>query len=300
MFFKMCELHDFFVNSHFLLNIYSSKRNIRSSKPTFVDKETTQTATQIVIIGAGNVGGHLAKRFELQGVRVLQVLTRHWDKHEGLHHQLDAQFITAFAEMTDTADAYVLAVNDTAIEEVAENIHKHLGNQLIAHTSGATPSTVLAPYSNRFGILYPLQTFSEQREQDWENLPVCVDANQKADLALLHRLALHLSPKVFDINDEQRSILHVAAVFVNNFSNYLFQIAENISRKEKIPFELLKPLIVETAAKVQNHSPHEMQTGPARRGDMATIQKHLHYLEQYPDYHTLYQTMTDLILRQYY
>jgi predicted short-subunit dehydrogenase-like oxidoreductase (DUF2520 family) len=255
---------------------------------------------RIVIVGAGNVGGHLAKRFEQQGVSVLQILTRHWHKHESLHHELNAQFITAFAEMNDDADAYILAVNDASIVEVAEEIKQHIGNQLIAHTSGATPSTVLAPFSNRFGILYPLQTFSEIRAQDWEHLPVCVDANSEKDLAVLHDLALRLSPKVFDINDEQRSILHVSATFVNNFSNYLFQIAEEISLKEKIPFDLLKPLIVETAAKVQNHSPQDMQTGPARRGDMTTIQKHLNYLEAYPDYHTLYQTMTELILRKYY
>jgi predicted short-subunit dehydrogenase-like oxidoreductase (DUF2520 family) len=263
-------------------------------------KKKIYDAPKIVIVGAGNVGGHLAKRFEKQGVKVLQVLTRHWEKHETLHHELNAQFITAFAEMSDAADAYILAVNDDAIEEVAAQIKQHLGNQLLAHTSGATPSTILTPYSNRYGILYPLQTFSEVRAQDWEQLPVCVDANMEKDLAFLHDLALRLSPKVYDINDAQRSILHVAAVFVNNFSNYLFQIAEEISRKEKIPFELLKPLIVETAAKVQNHSPTDMQTGPARRGDMATLQKHLQYLDQYPDYQTLYQTMSDLILRKYY
>lgn len=255
----------------------------------------------VVIIGAGNVGGHLAKRFENQGVDVVQILTRHWAKHEPLHHQLKAEFITTFDRLNASADAYILAVNDDAIEEVAAQIKLHLGtDKLLAHTSGATPSTILSAFTNRFGILYPLQTFSEKRAQDWTNLPVCVDANERDDLHLLHHLAEALSPKVYAITDQQRAILHVAAVFVNNFSNYLFQIAEEIANKEHIPFELLKPLIVETAAKVQTQSPKVMQTGPARRGDMATIQKHLQYLEQYPDYHTLYQTFTDLILRKYY
>lgn len=255
----------------------------------------------VVIIGAGNVGGHLAKRFEGQSVDVIQILTRHWAKHEPLHHQLKAEFITAFDKLYAEADAYILAVNDDAIEDVATQIKQYIGdNKLLAHTSGATPSTILSPFTKRFGILYPLQTFSEKREQDWTNLPVCVDANNTNDLHILHQLGEALSPKVYDITDQQRSILHVAAVFVNNFSNYLFQIAEEIANKEHIPFELLKPLIVETAAKVQSQSPKVMQTGPARRGDMATIQKHLQYLEHYPDYHTLYQTFTDLILRKYY
>lgn len=256
---------------------------------------------KIVIVGAGNVGGHLAKRFEAQGIEVAQVLTRHWHKHEVLHHQLNAQFITAFAEMITDADAYILAVNDASIIEVAMAIQRQVGDdKLIAHTSGATPSTVLAKHSNRYGILYPLQTFSEIREQKWEQMPICIDANTSNDLEMLRVLALKLSPNVYDITDEQRTILHVAAVFVNNFTNYLFQIAEDIAQKEKIPFELLKPLIIETAAKVQQHVPHEMQTGPARRGDMATIEKHLNYLSYQPDYFTLYQTMTELILRKYH
>lgn len=254
---------------------------------------------KIVIIGAGNVGGHLAKRFEEKGVEVLQILTRHWDKHQGLNHILKAQFITSFDEIATGADAYILAVNDNSITEVAEKICLKADNRLIAHTSGATASTVLKPYSSRFGILYPLQTFSEIRSQDWENLPVCVDANNSKDLNLLRELALFLSPKVYEITDEQRSILHIAATFVNNFGNYLFQIAEQIVISENIPFQLLKPLIVETAAKVQNHSPADMQTGPARRGDIKTIEKHLSYLEKYPDFHELYKTMTALIKKKY-
>ena len=254
---------------------------------------------KIVIVGAGNVGGHLARRFEENGVEVLQVLTRHWDRHQGLTKLLKARFITSFDEMDTNADAYILAVNDSSITEVAEKISTRVKNRLIAHTSGATAGTVLESFSNRFGILYPLQTFSEIRSQDWENLPVCVDANNADDLAILHRLALHLSPKVYDITDEQRSILHVAATFINNFGNYLYQIAEQIVVAEDIPFQLLKPLIVETAAKVQNHSPAEMQTGPARRGDVKTIEKHLAYLDKYPDYRQLYETMTALIQKKY-
>lgn len=255
---------------------------------------------KIVIIGAGNVGGHLAKRLESQGVEILQVLTRHWNKHQHLNEILKAEFITQIEQINKNADAYILAVNDSSIEEVAEQLKLKVGNQLIMHTSGATPSSILAPFSTRYGILYPLQTFSELREQDWENIPVCVDANSPKDLFIIRTLANYLSPKVFDITDYQRNVLHIAAVFVNNFSNYLFQVGEEILQKEKIPFELLKPLIVETAAKVQIHKPSEMQTGPARRGDFPSIQKHLQYLEQYPDYHHLYQTLTDLILTKYY
>lgn len=275
-------------------NIYGISINLNKLK------QIQTNSYKIVIIGAGNVGGHLAKRFESRGIEVLQVLTRHWNKHQHLNDTLKAEFITQFEEINQNADAYILAVNDTSIEQVAEQIKQHLGNQLIMHTSGATPSSVLAPFSSRYGILYPLQTFSELREQDWENIPVCVDANNREDLDLIRALAHCLSPKVFDITDYQRNVLHVAAVFVNNFSNYLFQIAEDVLQKEHIPFELLKPLIIETAAKVQIHKPSEMQTGPARRGDFPTIQKHLQYLEQYPDYYRLYQTLTDLILTKYF
>ncbi len=248
---------------------------------------------KIVLIGAGNVGYHLGNRLYEKGLRIQQVFSRVKEKAENLASEVNAQAITKLSNITLDADLYILAVHDSAIAEVATQLP--VLDKLVVHTSGATPSTALQPHFQRFGIFYPLQTFSISKEVDFEQIPICVHANQEADLQALENLARQISPKVYRIDDEQRAILHVAAVFVNNFTNYLFQIGYDILEKEKLPFDLLRPLIRETAAKVQEHPPVEMQTGPAIRGDHATIDKHLQYLGRFPEYKHLYELLTENI-----
>lgn len=250
---------------------------------------------KIVLIGAGNVGYHLGKRLHEKGLYIQQVFSRSKEKAQKLASEVNAQAITNLSNITSDADLYILAVHDSAIAKVAAQLSRL--NKLIVHTSGATPSTVLQPHFQRFGIFYPLQTFSISKEVDFEQIPICVHANQEADLQTLENLARQISPKVYRIDDEQRAILHMAAVFVNNFTNYLFQIGYDILEKENLPFDLLRPLIRETAAKVQEHVPAEMQTGPAIRGDQATIDKHLQYLDRFPEYKHLYELLTENIKR---
>lgn len=245
---------------------------------------------KIVLIGAGNVGYHLGNRLYEKGLRIQQVFSRAKEKAEKLASEVNAQAITELSNITLDADLYILAVHDSAIAEVAAQLP--VLDKLVVHTSGATPSAILYPHFQRFGIFYPLQTFSISKEVDFEQIPICVHANHDADLQDLENLARQISPKVYRIDDEQRAILHVAAVFVNNFTNYLFQIGYDILEKENLPFDLLRPLIRETAAKVQVHPPAEMQTGPAIRGDQATIGKHLQYLEKFPEYKSLYKLLT--------
>ena len=141
-----------------------------------------------------------------------------------------------------------------------------------------------------------MQTFSISRKVDFEKVTICIDANSKSHQILLTAIAEQLSEKVYQINDIQRAKLHVAAVFVNNFSNNLFTIGEQITEKENLPFDILKPLIQETVQKIQNHSPSKMQTGPAIRNDQNTIDRHLKYLKkEFPELVEVYQTMTKSI-----
>ncbi len=247
----------------------------------------------IVLIGAGNVGYHLGQRLHERGFPVLQVYSRTLAKARRLAKSIKSKATDRLEATRTDADIYILAVHDNAIETVVSALPT--GEKLVVHTSGATPSTVLAPYSKRFGIFYPLQTFSVDKTVDFEQIPICVHANSEMDLQRLEQLALHLSPKVYRIDDAQRAILHVAAVFVNNFTNYLFQVGYNILESENLPFDLLRPLISETAQKVQQNDPFAMQTGPAIRNDRTTIEKHLQYLEQFPAYQELYKILTQHI-----
>lgn len=244
----------------------------------------------IVLIGAGNVGYHLGRRLHERGFRILQVYSRTLAKATQLANAITSEATDQLQAIRTDADLYILAVHDDAIADVASMLP--VKDKLVVHTSGATPSTVLAPYFGRFGIFYPLQTFSVSKPVDFEQIPICVHANAAADVERLEQIAQRLSPRVYRIDDAQRAMLHVAAVFVNNFSNYMFQVGYDILERENLSFDLLRPLILETAQKVQENAPAAMQTGPAIRGDQATIDKHLQYLEQFPVYRQLYEMLT--------
>ena len=144
---------------------------------------------------------------------------------------------------------------------------------------------------NRKGVFYPLQTFSKNREVNFNNIPICVEATEPRDLKLLMNLGKSLSEKVVEVNSEERSKLHLAAVFVNNFVNHLYAIGDDILSNNELSFDLLHPLIEETANKIKILAPSQVQTGPARRGDQKTIEKHLHLLKEGPK-SDLYQQLT--------
>ena len=217
------------------------------------------------------MGHHLGLRIHQQDVTISQVFSRKKRKAQALTKLLNATPIHNLQSIDSQADLYILAVSDDAIALVAEQLSSSIApNALVVHTSGATPRSILKPFFKRYGILYPLQTFSINKPIDFSKVPVCIDANRKSDRLKLKRFAKLLSNKVVELNDAQRARLHVAAVFANNFSNYMYTAAHTITEAEDLDFDLLRPLIEETAAKLQDALPLAMQTGPARRGDQHT------------------------------
>ncbi|MEY4927715.1 MAG: hypothetical protein RI894_2151 [Bacteroidota bacterium] len=257
---------------------------------------------QIVIIGTGRVATHLAARLQTLGGDVRQILGRNRDKTQKIASQFvncDAIFVPS--KILRTANYYIVAVSDDAIAQVAASLAMYLPETaLILHTSGSVASTVFAAYFKNYGVLYPLQSFSPETAPDWQTLPICIHANNELKINDLRGFATQLSPKVFTIDDKQRASLHVAAVFANNFTNHLFAIAETICIKEQVPFDILRPLIAETARKVQHISPVLAQTGPALRGDAATMQRHIEYLQKYNDsvLYELYKLISENIIRK--
>lgn len=256
---------------------------------------------KIILIGAGNVGYHLGKRLFKKKINVSQVYSRTLENAKYLGKQINTKYTNQLAEIETTADMYIIAIKDDYIERVGARLaeNKSIRKKLIVHTSGAVASTVLAPFFKRYGVFYPLQTFSKSKKVTFKNIPICVDASKKRDRLYLHELASQISKNVYAISDQERAILHVAAVFVNNFSNHLFHIAADICAKEQLDFSVLQPLIQETVLKIQAQAPLQMQTGPARRGDKATIEKHLLFLKKYPAYAALYKQLSDSILSVY-
>ncbi|GJM32773.1 MAG: hypothetical protein DHS20C18_17740 [Saprospiraceae bacterium] len=248
------------------------------------------------MIGSGNVGHHLGLHLVDSGLDVLQVYSRTEAKAQPLAGLIKTTYTTNLEQINPTADLYLLAVSDSAIAEVAKALSfSSTLSPLVVHCSGATPQTVLSEQFERFGVFYPLQTFTKERVVDFKQIPICIDANTVDDLKLLEHLAMQMGCPVYPINDEQRAVLHLAAVFVNNFANHLFHIGEQILSKDQLPFDLLRPLIQETATKVMQASPAERQTGPAIRGDQVTIQRHLQALETWPIYREVYELFTKSI-----
>jgi predicted short-subunit dehydrogenase-like oxidoreductase (DUF2520 family) len=228
---------------------------------------------RIVIIGSGNVAQHLIKAFDKNNtVEVIQVFARN---NNAISSIFDTTKITDSYTTILEADLYIIAVSDSAIMDVAHKIPCQ--NKLIVHTSGSVSMDDLG-VTNRRGIFYPLQTFSKSKEVNFKEIPIGIEAQNETDYQLLETVAKSISDTFFRINSKQRKALHVSAVFVSNFVNYLYQIGHSICDDNNISFEILQPLIQETAQKIKTLSPIEAQTGPAIRRDTQTVNAHLAFL----------------------
>jgi predicted short-subunit dehydrogenase-like oxidoreductase (DUF2520 family) len=248
---------------------------------------------KVIIIGSGNVAQHLIATFHNSqnlsfDIELIQVFSR---KREKLTHLVEADKITTDLNLLLEADLYIIAVSDDAIATVASQLP--FKNRLVVHTSGAAPLTVLGD-NNRKGVFYPLQTFTKNKEIDFKSIPICLESENIYDFKLLEKAAKTLSDKVFTINSEQRKALHVAAVFVNNFTNHLYRLGSEICEEHQVPFDILKPLIQETAQKIMNLSPAKAQTGPAIRNDQNTIEAHQALLSN-ENQLTIYKILTQSI-----
>lgn len=250
---------------------------------------------KIVIVGAGRIAWHLGKRLKSKGLPVAQVISRTAERTEALAEALHIPWSDSAADVLPDADWIIFAVRDDAIEEVARSFAPFAPQALVTHTSGGTAGIVLKPYFERYGVFYPLQSFSLEHTPVWSKIPFCVDAQSEEDVLFLKKIAKTIGNLVYRVNDAQRALLHVAAVFANNFANHCFAIAEKILDEKDLPFELLHPLMEETLAKALQDSPARMQTGPAMRGDVVTVQRHLGLLSEHPEWREIYRTLSENI-----
>lgn len=251
---------------------------------------------RITIIGSGNLGSHMAKHLHYANLDVHEVFSRSLSKAKAITTSINAKPVTDLKSISPKADVYLLAITDTVIPQVSEILKEVIPpNAIVAHTSGATPSSVLANYFERFGVFYPLQSFSTLQEADFSEVPLCIYAPTLEDQQVLEWIARKLSPKIYIIDDAQRAILHVAAVFANNFSNHFFQISKDLLDKGQMPFELLIPIIEATIEKIKEAEPSAIQTGPAVRGDQATLDRHLLQLQDHPALRALYVSISNHI-----
>jgi predicted short-subunit dehydrogenase-like oxidoreductase (DUF2520 family) len=224
----------------------------------------------VLLIGTGNVATHLFDVFKhIDKIEVTQISSRSLAK-------------------IPKADVTIIAVSDDAIAEVSSKIT----NDFVVHTSGSVSLSDLKNNTKK-GVFYMLQTFSKDKKIDFNQVPFCLEAENEDNYKLLESLAGCIGNKIYTINSEQRKTLHVAAVFVNNFTNHLYKIGNDICAKNNVPFEILQPLIQETASKIKHLSPKKAQTGPAIRKDQKTIKNHLNLLDQHQQ--KIYKILTKSI-----
>lgn len=240
----------------------------------------------VVILGAGNVATHLFKAFN----KAENVIVNQWFNRNLKPIDLYKNIVDVTEDLTSLteADVYILAISDDAISKISSKLP--FENRLVVHTSGSVGIHDLDKKHHR-GVFYPLQTFSKEADMDFANVPICIEATDKNDLSTLKLLAEAIGSMSYKVNTEQRKSLHLAAVFVNNFTNQLYRIAHEITESKSVEFDILKPLILETAKKIQTMSPYMAQTGPAMRNDKKTIKNHLKSIED-AHHREIYELLT--------
>jgi predicted short-subunit dehydrogenase-like oxidoreductase (DUF2520 family) len=251
----------------------------------------------MVMIGSGNVAFHLVKAFSKKGIRVLQILARNEKTAPTLSKTFSVPHISDTSKLIKDADLYILTVQDDHIAEAAKGLH--LSDQLLVHTSGFTSIEALSGASTCTGVMWPLQTLSAGRTVNFKNIPIFIEGNSEEISRLLCQLAKLISQRVMVTDSPTRQRIHLAAVIASNLTNHLYSISASILERQDIPFDVIAPLILETAAKAGKQHPLQSQTGPAVRKDFTVIKKHLELLQYDPAFHDIYRLITENIIHHH-
>lgn len=247
----------------------------------------------LVLIGAGRVATHLAPALQQAGITVVQVYSRTEASASALASVLHTSHTTDPGCVVSDADYYLFSVKDAVLPDLVAALAPRCSRGCFLHTAGSMPLSVFEGHGlQRYGVLYPLQTFSQNRPLDWRQIPVFVEASSPELLDRLTQLASLFAGRVLPLSSESRRKLHLAAVFACNFVNHCYALAAGLLAEEQIPFETLLPLIDETASKVHQLSPSEAQTGPAVRYDRNVLDAQMAQLAAHPLQRSLYELMS--------
>lgn len=251
--------------------------------------------TSIALIGAGNLATSLAKAFYRKGFRIVQIYSRTKESAASLAQAVEAEYTTDLSAIIDDAQLYIVSLKDAAFVQLLPEIVAGKEKGLWVHTAGSIPMNVWEGRVERYGVFYPMQTFSKQREVDFKEIPIFIESHSAKDTEFLKDIASVLSEKVHEASSEQRKNLHLAAVFTCNFTNHMYALAAELLKKYQLPFDVMLPLIDETARKVHELEPRAAQTGPAIRFDENVINGHLQLLADEPQMQELYRLISGSI-----
>ena len=251
---------------------------------------------ELVFVGAGRLATQFAKALHGQGHTIKAVYSRTMASAEALAAQVGAVPTTSVNALPLRADAFILAVKDAVLPALIPQLAAGRQQCPMFHTAGSVPMSVLGVLAH-YGVIYPMQTFSKEREVDFSRLPIFIEGNDDLALQLARRLALSVSNCVTQADSNERRYLHLAAVFACNFSNHCYALAAEILARHGMAFDALLPLIEETAQKVRTMHPRDAQTGPAVRFDENVIQAQLQLLADQPHLQELYMQLSQSIHR---
>ena len=248
---------------------------------------------KIILLGAGNVGHHLSKAFNKSTeIDLVQWYSR--DNSKVSYNEIDTEIINDLSKIK-SADIYIISISDSYVGEISKKLN--VSEKLVVHTSGSLDLSIIDS-KNRRGVFYPLQTLSKNKEIELAKVPICIESENNKDLVLLETISKYIGCKTYKIDYNQRKILHLAAIFSNNFVNHMFTIAKEILDDKNLDFNILKPLINETVDKIHKLDPENAQTGPAIRNNNEIILNHIKTLKK-DDHKKLYELMTKLIKDKY-
>jgi predicted short-subunit dehydrogenase-like oxidoreductase (DUF2520 family) len=247
---------------------------------------------KIVFIGAGNLATGLSTEMHRAGMTISEIYSRTAEHAESLARKLNAKPVSNLNDIRNDADLYIFALTDDALPDVLASIKPNAG--LWVHTAGCLPIDIFNRRADRCGVFYPLQTFSKTRKCHLEGVPIFIEANNPDDLKMLRKVAIALSGNAREIEYSKRIYLHLAAVFASNFTNHLYATAADILQQQGISYEILLPLITETADKIRDLNPAQAQTGPAVRFDRKVMDKHLSMLDS-PQAQSIYKLVSQSI-----
>lgn len=253
--------------------------------------------TTVSIIGTGNVATHLATLLKKAGVVIEYIVGKDIERTEALANKVGAIASCNLSEIHLTSQLIIVSVNDDSYVDVILklNIDEHA---IVVHTSGSIPMSILKKRFKSYGVFYPLQTFSLNRELNVEHVPFCLESSSPRVMKLLTDIAGKLSKDIRQIDSVKRQQIHIAAVFCSNFVNFLYDSAGELLKDSRVSFDILHPLIIETAQKAITVGPENAQTGPAKRGDLLIVDKHLSMIEN-PQLKEVYLQLSNQIINKY-
>ncbi|WP_455080725.1 Rossmann-like and DUF2520 domain-containing protein [Prevotella melaninogenica] len=247
---------------------------------------------KVTLIGAGNLATQLGKSLKKAGVIISQVYSRTEDSARALGELLEAEWLTDIKALRDEADIYIFSVKDSVLCELISEVCKSRGDKLFLHTAGSMSMSCFEGKALRYGVFYPMQTFSKTKDVDFERIPVFIESNSVETEDVIRSLANKLTQRVIRLSSADRKYLHLAAVWACNFTNYCYTVASDILGEHGIPFDVMLPLINETTEKIQKISPKKAQTGPAVRGDRNVMSKQMELMNGKEDLQELYEILS--------